>query len=48
MKKSETDRLTLRQLEISDTENIFNTILNNKETLYFLDWPFCENLEEKH
>ena len=46
MKKIETERLILREIELKDTKNIFNAILNNKDTLYFLDWPFCENINE--
>ena len=46
MKQLETERLILRKLELKDTKNMFNVILNNKETLYFLDWPFCENINE--
>lgn len=46
MKTLETERLVLRLLEIKDTENMFNVILNNKDTLHFLDWPYCENLED--
>jgi len=46
MKKLETERLILKPLSIDDTEVIFNEILNNKDTLYFLDWPYCENMDE--
>ena len=46
MKQLETERLILRKLDLKDTKNMFNVILNNKETLYFLDWPFCENINE--
>ena len=46
MKQLETERLVLRKLELKDTKNMFNVILNNKDTLHFLDWPFCENINE--
>lgn len=46
MQELYTERLRLRELNIEDTNNIFNSILNNKETLHFLDWPYCANLEE--
>lgn len=41
-----TERLILRRLTIEDTRNIFESILNNKDTLHFLDWPYCNNLDE--
>ena len=41
-----TERLILRELILEDTENIFNAILNNKDTLHFLDWPYCDNLDK--
>lgn len=46
MEKLYTERLILRKLQLEDTNNIFKVILSNKETLHFLDWPFCENLDE--
>lgn len=46
MKNMETERLILRKLELKDAITMFDAILNNKKTLYFLDWPFCQNIEE--
>ena len=46
MKKLETERLILKPISIEDTKNIYNEILNNKDTLYFLDWPYCKDIEE--
>ena len=46
MKNLETKRLNLRKLNLSDCDSIYNFILNKKDELYFLDWPYCENLEQ--
>lgn len=48
MNNLETERLILRIVNINDTETIYNEILANKETLHFLDWPYCNNIEEAY
>ena len=48
MNNLKTERLVLRIVNINDTETIYNEILANKETLHFLDWPYCNNIEEAY
>ena len=42
----ETERLILKSLSIDDLNVIYNEILSNKDTLYFLDWPYCKDINE--
>jgi len=46
MKNLETERLNLRIISSKDIGKIYNEILSNKDTLHFLDWPYCDNINE--
>lgn len=46
MKSLETTRLILKPISIDDTEVIYSEILHDKETLHFLDWPYCKDINE--
>lgn len=46
MKRLESERLILKPISIDDIEPIYSEILSNKDTLYFLDWPFCKDIND--